>query len=155
MGWNPREWAKNSVFIVPFTFVCLLNFAAFVVILGGAQLFGSDGGRGPSPCDDAVMVTSARQHLGERISVVGRVISVQAAEHDTGAPTFLNIDADYPDPDRFSVVIWGQNADEFDDLHDYDDEIVCVRGTLKDYQGVVQAELADSDDIEVWYDEGP
>ena len=52
--------------------------------------------------------------------------------------TSLNVGKDYPDPARFTVVIWGENRANFstppEDLYAAKD--ICVTGALQTYQGV-------------------
>ncbi|MGQ9476647.1 MAG: hypothetical protein ACUVS1_08955 [Actinomycetota bacterium] len=55
----------------------------------------------------------ARYHIGERATVYGPVESTKWATQSRGQPTFLNLGNPYPDPNRFTVVIWVENRKNF------------------------------------------
>src|SRR5680860_278891 len=57
--------------------------------------------------------SEAMNHVGEHMTVEGPVMGTHYASSSNGQPTFLNIGRDYPDPDRFAVVIWGQDRGNF------------------------------------------
>jgi hypothetical protein len=53
-----------------------------------------------------------------------------------GSPTFLNIGRDYPNPARFTVVIWIENRAAFGTPERrYRGRTICVRGLVKLYRG--------------------
>jgi hypothetical protein len=96
-----------------------------------------------SLCPGAVPWSSASSYSGQSITVSGPVISTDDSSSSNGAPTFLNIGADYPDPSRFTVVIWGENRANFpsapEDL--YRGKSVCVSGTVTIYQSRPEIEV--------------
>lgn len=47
----------------------------------------------------------AKEYVGEYVSVKGKVAGAEYASSSNGQPTILDIGLDYPDPDRFTVVI--------------------------------------------------
>lgn len=67
-------------------------------------------------------------------------MSTHFASTSNGQPTFLNVGRDYPDPGRFTIVIWGDDRANFsappEDL--YDAATICVTGTIETYEGVPQ-----------------
>ena len=102
-------------------------------------------------CQDAISWDDAYQHVGERATVQGPVKSPRYAESSSGQPTFLNIGRPYPDPDRFTIVIWGDDRGNFPTAPEqaYDGKTICVTGLIESYQGGPQI-IADSpSDIEI------
>jgi hypothetical protein len=80
---------------------------------------------------------NAGGRVGDEVRVCGPVEGVGRDEDDT----FINLGKDYPDPDRFTIVIWDQ-ADfrapaTSDTLH------ACVSGIVSEYDGVPQIEVQD------------
>ncbi|OQY34304.1 MAG: hypothetical protein B6I38_02495 [Anaerolineaceae bacterium 4572_5.1] len=90
-------------------------------------------------------------YYGEIATVCGPVVGTHFASSSNGQPTFLNIGKDFPAEDRFVVVIWADNRDNFpDDLeHYYLGKTICVTGEVEEYQSVYQIEAKSSSDIEV------
>lgn len=93
----------------------------------------------------------ARQYLGQRVTICGPVVNTSFRPEANGSPTFLNIGRDYPDPERFQVVIWGENLHSFDYEADtfYQGREVCVTGEVEEYQGVAEMTAYGPDQIGV------
>jgi hypothetical protein len=75
--------------------------------------------------------SDAEDVVGETTTVCGPVASVIF----DGGDTFINVGADYPDPDRFTVIVWNETYRAFaagDDL--------CATGQVSEYQGAIQLE---------------
>lgn len=74
-------------------------------------------------------------------TIAGPVIDVYQATNEYGAPIFVNIGADYPDPDCVTLVIWADDEAEFDStLHDIDHGNAWISATsyLTTYNGYLQ-----------------
>ncbi len=74
-------------------------------------------------------------------TIAGPVIDVYQATDEYGAPIFVNIGADYPDPDCVTLVIWADDEAEFDStLHDIDhgNAWISVTSYLTTYNGYLQ-----------------
>lgn len=74
-------------------------------------------------------------------TIAGPVIDVYQATNEYGAPIFVNIGADYPDPDCVTLVIWADDEAEFDStLHDIDhgNAWISVTSYLTTYNGYLQ-----------------
>ncbi|MEA1872262.1 MAG: hypothetical protein U9M91_02580 [Chloroflexota bacterium] len=100
----------------------------------------------PTPdCDseDAISWDEAKNHIGERTIVYGPVVDTNYASGSSGKPTFLNMGNPYPDPDRFTVVIWGENRGKFSQPPEdyYDGKTIYVSGLIDSYEGVPQIEV--------------
>jgi DNA/RNA endonuclease YhcR with UshA esterase domain len=89
--------------------------------------------------------------VGEYTSVSGPVVSTYYAEDSNGQPTFINVGRDYPDPSRFTVVIWGDSRANFEQPPEkaYDGKVICVTGVVTIYQGAAQIEVAQPSQIVV------
>ncbi len=91
--------------------------------------------------------SEAKDHIGKRATVCGRVASARYAASSRGQPTFLNLDRAYPNH-VFTVVIWGRNRAQFGKPEEkYRDKEICVSGTIESYRGKPQIEAKGSGDI--------
>src|SRR5262249_52307866 len=77
----------------------------------------------------------AKNHIGERATVCGNVVSAHYAARTKGNPTFLNLDEPYP-KQIFTILIWGNDRDKFGNPETkFQNKRVCVTGVIKDYRG--------------------
>jgi len=91
----------------------------------------------------------AKNHVGEKATVCGKVVSARFAKDSKGQPTFLNLDEPYPNH-IFTIVIWGSDRDKFGDiLTKYSVKTVCVTGKISSYQGKPEIAVSDPSQIEV------
>lgn len=64
----------------------------------------------------------------------------------SGAPTFVNLGRDYPDPGRMTLVIWGNHRAAFPGGSPESSfptgSTVCATGTVTSYRGVSQIILS-------------
>lgn len=101
-------------------------------------------------CPDAVSWNDAADHVGDEITVQGPVVGTRYASDSNGEPTFLNLGEDYPNEDRMTVVIWGDDRAEFGSPEDeYDGKDICVSGVVDTYEGIPQIAIDSTDDISV------
>ena len=105
----------------------------------------------PDISSDVIQWHEARNHIGERITVCGPVVSTKWASASNGSPTFLNIGNAYPDINRFTVIIWKDYRENFKVLPEtyYQGKTICVTGLIIDYEGVPEIEVRSQDEIEV------
>lgn len=99
----------------------------------------------PTPtisCD--IQWNEAKYYIGEYMTVCGPVIDSHYASTSSGQPTFLNIGKDYPDLDRFTVVIWGDNRGNFPSPPEdyYLGKNIGVTGLITEYEGIAQIEVS-------------
>ncbi|MGI6152968.1 MAG: hypothetical protein ACOYJB_03920 [Christensenellaceae bacterium] len=101
--------------------------------------------------EGAIYWNDAYEHVGEKVKLYGPVIGATYASSSNGKPTFLNIGKDYPDTDRVSVVIWGDNRSNFDTAPEimYSNQQLYVEGTIKLYRGTAQIEVATPSQITI------
>ena len=129
------------------------------VVLLSLAACGSSGGTGAAPTasaltddpDQAIPWAEAMGHIGETATIEGPVIAAVYADTSNGEPTFLNIGLDYPDPDRFTVVIWGVDRGSFPDAPEsmYEGKTIRVTGVVSEYDGRAQIEVTSPDAIEI------
>jgi DNA/RNA endonuclease YhcR with UshA esterase domain len=103
-----------------------------------------------SGCENAVSWSDASAHIGEMTRVEGPVVGATFASSSNGQPTFLNLGRDYPDPGRFTVVIWGESRASFSTPPEdaYRGKTICVTGEIESYQGVPQVVVSSPSQIE-------
>ena len=95
--------------------------------------------------------SNASAYTGERVTVVGPVISATYASSSKGRPTFLNIGKGYPDSGRFTVLIWGEDRGNFSSAPEimYRGETIAVTGLIILYQGVPEIEVTSPSQIQI------
>lgn len=95
--------------------------------------------------------SAALDHAGEEVTVEGPVVGTYYARSSNGGPTFLNLGRDYPDPDRFTVVIWERDRDRFAEAPEviYRGRTIRVTGVVAVYKGSPQIEVQRPEQIEV------
>ena len=98
---------------------------------------------------DAISWDEAKNHIGERTTVYGPVVDTHYASGSSGKPTFLNMGNPYPDPNRFTVVIWGENRGKFSQPPEdyYDGKTIYVSGLIVPYDGAAEIEVTSPDQI--------
>ncbi len=71
----------------------------------------------------------------------------------SGAPTFVNLGRDYPDPGRMQLVIWGEHRAAFPgggpESSFPTGSIVCASGAVTSYQGVAEIILSAPTEVSV------
>jgi len=89
-------------------------------------------------CSGAVSWQRARSLVGQRATIRGRVVDSHFAGSSSGQPTFLNMGNAYPNPNRFTVVIWRENRGSFGGSPEtrYRGRTLCVTGLVQMYGGV-------------------
>jgi hypothetical protein len=91
----------------------------------------------------------AKDHVGERATVCGQVVSTRYADRSKGQPTFLNLDKPYPS-EIFTILIWGEDRPKFDAPESkYRDASVCVTGKVSSYGGIPEIVATEPDQIVV------
>jgi len=135
----------------------LLTLLLAVLLLSLAAC-GSSGGTAAAPTATAPTVTDqaipwdeATAHIGETVTIEGPVAGAMYSKGSNGSPTFLNVGADYPDESRFTVVIWGADRGHFEPAPEdqFSGQTIRVTGTVVEYQGMPQIEVATPSDIEI------
>ncbi len=91
----------------------------------------------PDLCPGAIPWYDAINYLGAYATVIGPVVDTEWAEEAQGKPTFLNVGLPYPDPGRFTVLMWIDARWNFDFAPEevYLGSTICVTGTIALYEG--------------------
>ena len=93
--------------------------------------------------------TEAKNHIGDRGTVCGKVVSTHYAKSSKGEPTFLNLDEPYP-KEIFTILIWGSDREKFGAPETgYQDVRVCVTGKITSYRGVPEIVASEKKQIEI------
>lgn len=92
----------------------------------------------------------APSHIGETTTVYGPIVGTRWASSSKGQPTFLDIGNAYPNPNRFTVLIWVENRGNFPSPPEsyYSGKTISVTGLITEYQGVPQMEVASPSQIQ-------
>jgi hypothetical protein len=91
----------------------------------------------------------AKDHIGEKATVCGKVASTRYAATTRGKPTFLNLDKPYPSQ-VFTVLIWGESRAKFGAPEEqYRGKQICVTGTITEYRKGPEIVVSDPQSIEV------
>ena len=93
-------------------------------------------------CEGEVSWQKASGCIGEAdTSLKGPVVRVEQEPSIPGSPTFIDIGETYPDKERLSVVVWGDDRGKFPPLRQFLGEDVCIHGVVEFFEGVPQIEL--------------
>ncbi len=89
---------------------------------------------------ETISWNKADDYVGEFRTVCGPVVDSHFASTTGGEPTFLNLGKPYPDPDRFTVLIWGEDRSKFTNEPEdyYFQKEICVSGMIEEYQGSME-----------------
>jgi micrococcal nuclease len=91
----------------------------------------------------------AKDHIGDRATVCGKVVSTHYAKNSKGEPTFLNLDEPYP-REVFTILIWGSDREKFGTPEDgYKGLQVCVTGKITSYRNRPEIAAAERGQIEI------
>ena len=104
-----------------------------------------------TPTTAAILWSEAINHIGERTTVYGPVIGATYASSSKGQPTFLNVGKNYPDPARFTVLIWGSDRSKFSPAPEiqYKGRTIYVYGLIELYQGSAEIIVTSPSQIQV------
>jgi DNA/RNA endonuclease YhcR with UshA esterase domain len=91
----------------------------------------------------------AKDHIGDRVTVCGKVVSTHYAKSSKGEPRFLNLDEPYP-KEVFTILIWGSDREKFGTPEDeYKGLRVCVTGKITIYRGRPEIVATERGQIEI------
>ena len=88
--------------------------------------------------------TEVKSYMGEYAIVQGYVASVYESEK----VAYLNFEKSYPD-NPFTAVIFAKHFSDFDDLTEYENRTVEVKGKITEYKGKPQIILNSEAQIEI------
>jgi len=89
------------------------------------------------------------RYRGEEVAVTGKVAGTAFISGMKGKPTFINLGNPHPRTPRFEILIWEENRPSFlaalpapPELL-FDQQSICVAGTVELHEGVPQIEIRD------------
>jgi len=83
---------------------------------------------------ETLSAADAKNHVGEKATVCGKVVSERTAASSRREPTFINLDASYPNQ-VFTILVWGDDRKNVGELPP-EGSRVCASGLIQDYRGV-------------------
>ena len=97
-----------------------------------------------------IPASQASQFIGKSKTVCGFVAGTKYSRKSKGQPTFLDIDASYPDQ-VLTVLIWDSDRGNFDTAPDvlYLKKSICVTGKIQLYKGKPEIVVSEPSQIEV------
>ena len=114
-GRNSRKDFRRITALPLTGFAAVFVMAVAITVTANAIPAGAVAAPAPAPAQeptDAVAPDEAKDHIGEEVTVCGDVVSADYIRALEGRPTFLNLDAAYPDH-VFSVTIMGDDRGNF------------------------------------------
>ena len=81
-----------------------------------------------------ITAADAKNHVGEKATVCGKVADERTATSSRGEPTFINLDLTYPNQ-VFTILIWGEDRKNFGELPRVGAH-ACASGVIQNYRGV-------------------
>lgn len=87
----------------------------------------------------SISAADAKSHVGQKVTVCGRVANERTATSSKGEPTFINLDAPYPHQ-IFTLVIWGEDMLAVGKLPEQGSR-VCATGLIEEYRGVPEIKV--------------
>jgi len=77
-----------------------------------------------------IKLEDVSQHIGDSVTVCGKVADMRYFETSRNKPTFLNMGARYP-RQQLTVVIWGEVRRQFTGkVEDLMDKEICITGRI-------------------------
>ena len=78
----------------------------------------------------SITAADAKNHIGEQATVCGKVASEHTATSSRGEPTFINLDAAYPNQ-IFTILVWGDDRQKVGELP-REGSRVCATGVIQE-----------------------
>ncbi len=91
----------------------------------------------------------AKNHVGEKATVCGKVVGIHFVSSGKGQPTFVHFDEPYPDQ-IFTLVIWGSDRPKFGRPEElYRDKGLCVTGKITSYLGIPEIVASNPSQVQI------
>ena len=93
----------------------------------------------------------AAQHVGETITVYGPVAGTGYSSNSNGQPTFIDLGAAYPDQNRVTIVIWGEDRGAFPEAPEkmYAGKSLCVTGEVYTHGGTCNIKVQSPAQVQI------
>ena len=101
------------------------------------------------PQTQHITAREAKNHVGEKATVCGRVVGIHFVSSGKGQPTFVHFDEQYPNQ-VFTLAIWGSDRPKFGRPEElYRDKDLCVTGKITSYLGVPEIVASNPNQVQV------
>ena len=101
------------------------------------------------PQSQHITAREAKNHVGEKATVCGRVVGIHFVSSGKGQPTFVHFDEQYPNQ-VFTLVIWGSDRPKFGRPEDlYRNKDLCVTGKITSYLEVPEIVASNPNQVQV------
>jgi hypothetical protein len=100
--------------------------------------------------DAPLKAVDARDYVGKRVTVCGKVVEVQKAIYKAGRSWVLNLDAPAPRP-PLSLYVPGNAIDNYFWNADkkYANQQVCASGFIRDREGLIYMQILQPSDLKI------
>ena len=93
---------------------------------------------GAAPAQSTLSAAEAKNHIGEKATVCGKVANTYYGARSLNDPTFINLDKPYS-TQVFKIVIWGTERSKFGNPEiDYQGKRICVTGEITEFKRIPQ-----------------
>ena len=101
------------------------------------------------PQTQHITAREAKNHVGEKATVCGRVAGIHFVSSGKGQPTFVHFDEQYPNQ-VFTLVIWGTDRPKFGRPEDlYRNKDLCVTGKITSYLEVPEIVASNPNQVQI------
>jgi hypothetical protein len=101
------------------------------------------------PQTQHITAREAKNHVGEKATVCGRVVGIHFVSSGKGQPTFVHFDEQYPNQ-VFTLVIWGSDRPKFGRPEDlYRNKDLCVTGKITSYLKVPEIVASNPNQVQI------
>jgi hypothetical protein len=123
MSWRPSN-SQNMTF---YAGQGILALSVITLLLSGAALGQS-----------TLSAAEAKNHIGQKATVCGKVAGTYYGARSLNDPTFINLDKPHS-TQVFKVVIWGTERSKFGNPEiDYQGKRICVTGEIAEFKRIPQ-----------------
>ncbi len=96
-----------------------------------------------------IKLSEVGSHIGDSVTVCGKVSDIRYFENSAKQPTFLNIGDKYPDQ-QLTLVIWGETRKLFTGkIEDMKEKDICITGRIILYKEKPEIVIARPEEIVV------
>jgi hypothetical protein len=96
-----------------------------------------------------ITTREAKNHVGEKATVCGKVVGIHFVSSGKGQPTFVHFDQPYPDQ-IFTLLIWGSDRAKFGRPEEiYRDKELCVTGKITSFLGIPEIVASNPNQVQV------
>lgn len=104
-------------------------------------------------CANPIAWDEADRHVGQRKAVAGPIKAISTRDDVNGRPTFISLGAAFPSPERFTLVIWGDDRHAFQPLVTQTAELTgrtaCAVGQITEFRQLPQIVLTERSQLTI------